>query len=100
MLETFILDGHEPKPASGTEWSKWFQSVERRCVALTEEDGGVSIATVFFGHSLGEGPPLLFETMVLGGAHDQHQKRYSTWDDAEKGHAEIVAMVKNGVDPE
>jgi len=50
---------------------------------------------VFLGlnHSFGEGPPLLFETMVFGGALDQEQARYTTWEQAEAGHKQMLARV-------
>ena len=52
--------------------------------------GEVSVSTVFlWGH------PLLFETMVFGGKLDQEQKRYSTWEEAERGHAAMVERVKS-----
>ena len=53
-----------------------------------EQFGSVSVSTVFLGmdHSFGGGSPVLFETMIFGGEHDQYQERYCTWDEAEKGH--------------
>ncbi len=56
----------------------------------------VYISTVFLAidHSFGDGPPLLFETMVFGGELDQSQERYSTWDEAEAGHKAWVERVK------
>lgn len=55
----------------------------------------VQVSTVFLhmDHSFNGGPPLLFETMVFGGLHDNHQVRYTSWDEAEKGHNEICQMV-------
>ena len=34
--------------------------------------------------------PLLFETMVFGGTMNQAQWRYSTWEQAEAGHQEVI----------
>ena len=34
--------------------------------------------------------PLLFETMVFGGTMDHAQWRYSTWEQAEAGHQEVL----------
>lgn len=65
----------------------------------------VRISTVFLGldHSFGEGEPLLFETMIFGGEHDDYQDRYSTWDEAVAGHERAVNLcieikdeIKNG----
>lgn len=58
------------------------------------------ISTVFLGfdHSYGDGPPLLFETMIFNEigcqAYESYQPRFSTWDEAIEGHAAAVAMVK------
>ncbi len=55
----------------------------------------VQVSTVFLhmDHSFNGGPPLLFETMVFGGLHDNHQVRYTSWEEAEIGHNEICQMV-------
>ena len=77
------------------EWARWFGTAARR---VAEDDvGSIRISTVFLGidHSLFEGPPLLFETMIFGGAHNEHQARCSTWDQAVAQHAEAVAMARS-----
>lgn len=57
------------------------------------------VSTVFLSmdHSLGgligDGSPVLFETMVFGGEHDEYQERYHTYDEAEEGHKRICEMV-------
>ena len=56
----------------------------------------IHVSTVFIGinHNFtGEGPPLVFETMVFGGAFDHQQRRYATWEEAEWGHVEILTEV-------
>lgn len=83
----YILDDKTPIECPDIiEWGKWFEKAERH-VAKTEA-GDVKVSTVFLGldHSFGEGPPLLFETMIFGGDHDEEMWRYSTWDEAEQGH--------------
>lgn len=60
---------------------------------------GVRVSTIFlrFGvPSFFDGPdvpPVLFETMVFGGPLDEERIRYRTLDEAEAGHAEMVARV-------
>ena len=58
--------------------------------------GNIEISTVFLGldHSFGGKKPLLFETMIFGGKLDQEQERYTTWEQAEKGHKGMVNKVK------
>ena len=57
--------------------------------------GKAYVSTVWLGldHRFGDGPPLIFETMVFGGKHDQHTDRYSTEEEAREGHDRIVRMV-------
>lgn len=38
--------------------------------------------------------PILYETMVFGGEHDQLQKRYATYNEAVTGHNEIIRLIK------
>ena len=45
---------------------------------------------------LREGPPILLETMIFGGRHDEFLKRCATWDEAEAMHVEAVQLVRSG----
>lgn len=58
--------------------------------------GDVRVSTVFLSvnHQWEPGPPILFETMVFGGKHDDFQERYETWEQAKAGHQRAVEMVK------
>lgn len=58
--------------------------------------GDAEVSTVWLGldHSyFDDSPPLIFETLVFGGKHDQHMVRYSTEEEAREGHARVVRMV-------
>jgi len=46
-------------------------------------------------HTYGEGEPLLFETMIFGGEHDDYQERYSTYEEALEGHQRAIQLVTN-----
>lgn len=71
-----------------------YQSIDNRRVAFTKF-GEIEISTVFLGINHGYfGEPQWFETMVFGGPLDQHQDRYATYEEAEAGHALMVARVK------
>ena len=96
MTDQFILDGHEPVPCDDLfEWGRWLQTAERK--GASDTVGDVRVSTVFLGleHSFGEGPPVLFETMVFGGTLSDEMDRYCTWDEAEAGHAAMVRRVRN-----
>lgn len=96
MIQWYILEGKTPKATDMLTAAQHFERPYSRQVAL-DKIGDVSISTVFLGFDhrmFGEGPPILFETMIFGGDHDQYQERYCTWDEAEAGHASAVALVK------
>jgi hypothetical protein len=89
----YILNGKTPvKCENIIEWAQQFETMDR-VVAKTNK-GDITVSTVFLGidHSFNDGVPLLFETMIFGGEHDQGQWRYSTWEQAEKGHKEACKL--------
>lgn len=92
----YILDkdGNPVPEPDVMKWARWFGETERH-VAMTEIRG-CRISTVFLGidhRFLGDGPPILWETMVFGGEFDQLQERYSSLEDAKRGHDAIVGKV-------
>lgn len=92
----YILDGKTVVPTTDIKkWGEWFQeNYNNRHVADTKKDN-IRVSTVFLGvdHSLGYGPLQVFETMVFGGEHDGDMNRYSTWEEAEKGHNTVCIQV-------
>lgn len=92
----YVLEGKETvEVGSLEEWARRMAGVDRH-VGFTELPSGVVVSTIFLGidhrHSIfGKGPPLLFETMVFKGGESEDQYRYSTWEEAEAGHARAVA---------
>lgn len=94
MSDKYILDGHKIVPCDDIlEWGKWVKKAERHVADDRKND--IRVSTVFLGldHSFGQGPPLLFETMVFGGEHDGDMDRYSTWKEAEQGHKMMCNIV-------
>ena len=67
---------------------------ERFRVARTELPDGVLVSTVFLclDHSYDGGEPVLWETMIFGGIHDQDQNRYTSYEAALEGHAQMVEL--------
>lgn len=95
MSDKYILIGKEPILEKDLlKWARKFETVDRR--VARDKIGKVSVSTVFLGldHNFDGGKPLLFETMIFGGKHDQYTDRYSTWEEAEKGHKKAVELVK------
>ena len=94
----YILDGKMPVRCDDLHmWAIWFDTANRH-VALTQINEDVKVSTVFLGndHNWDDGPPILFETMIFGGPHDEFQERYCTWAEAEAGHARAVALARSG----
>jgi hypothetical protein len=76
-----------------------YQDAHKR-VASTRR-GKVWVSTVFLGidHQFGDGPPLVFESMVFGGPKDQYMDRYSSYDDALMGHRRMCRIAFPPVAP-
>ena len=93
----YILVGKQVVSCSDLmTWGEWFETHDRQ-VAYTEQDE-VRVSTVFLGIDMGfgDGPPVLFETMVFRGHDDWREEgceRYCTWDEAEAGHKRWVMQV-------
>ena len=98
--DKYILDGQTPVVEPDLlKWAAWFEKFPNRVVAKTWV-GSSEVSTVFlaFDHNFhGEGPPVLFETMIFHGARDGDQRRYCTYAEAQAGHAEWVAELKQGL---
>jgi hypothetical protein len=83
------------------QWSDLMEDDDYRRVALDLVDDRWSVSTVWLGldhQFLGDGPPLIFETMVFDKGspsyHDMEQRRYSTLEQALAGHAEMVQLAE------
>lgn len=91
-------EGNPTLCASLEEYAAWAGSRNRELdrVALDVLEGDIRISTVFLGmdHNYYGGPPLLYETMIFGGSHDEYQRRYSTRAEAVAGHKEALALAK------
>lgn len=99
MGNNYILDdqGVPVKEPNLTKWAKWFEDDEVRRVAATDLDDDIRVSTVFLGidHRFGgTGDPILYETMIFGGEHNDYQTRCCTKGEALKQHEEAVALVK------
>jgi hypothetical protein len=80
-------------------WGKYMEGGNRH-VAWTQITSETKVSTVFIGidHRIyGNGPPVLFETMIFGGPLDEYQWRYASYDDAEVGHRMAVAEAREAI---
>lgn len=87
-LTRYILDGHTPvKCPDLKEWAEWYETADRQ-VSMTGNDN-IWVSTIFLGLNhrfISEGPPILFETIIFGGEHDNKGCRSETWEEAELIH--------------
>ncbi len=99
-MGNYILVDKKPVEAELLEWAKFFEQKDSRRVCLDKfKNDSITVSTVFLGidHNWGEGPPILFETMIFGGAlgvhYDEYQDRYCTWEEAEEGHVNAIKII-------
>lgn len=92
MADYYDRDG---TPMTLMEWASAFETrMEKKRVAETTLPNGRWVSTVWLGlnHAFGDGPPLIFETMVFDGHDTMHsldEDRYSTEAEALAGHAAL-----------
>lgn len=79
------------------KWCMWFETNETS--VAYQIIGDIIVSTVFLGinHQFSDGPPILFETMIFGGPHDQYQERYTTREEALLGHEDALKLVRSGL---
>ena len=95
MADYYDRDGIE---MTVDQWITDFKNMDKRRVAVDEVPPNVKISTVWLGlnHQYGEGPPMIFETMVFGGPMDGEMWRYSTEEEALSGHKRMYELVTKG----
>jgi hypothetical protein len=99
-LGKYILaeDGKTPVECDNEVlWAKWFQGTERHVARWHSADGKVTVSTVFLGldHNFEGGEPVLWETLISGGEHDEFMDRYTSYEDALNGHEQAIMMVES-----
>lgn len=93
MGELYILcDGQPVREPDKDIWERWFEQNGAICKIADDEIMEVRVSTSFLGvdYGRGDGPPLVFETLVFGGRSDGDTQRYATRDEALAGHLKIV----------
>jgi hypothetical protein len=113
----FLLGpNHEVLPVRDLyEWAQGFEAAERHVAQTTINS--LRVSTIFLGldYSRGHGPPLFFETMIFKDERypppeppevyfkrfeawrANFQNRYTTWDEARKGHELVVTIIREGL---
>lgn len=96
------------KPLSTLEWAEVFEKTEDRIIGQKKLwFGRIEVSTVYLGidHDFGYYPatrpnphPIIFETLVfVRGRGDGPMVRYSTEDEARRGHKRMIRMFLNPI---
>ena len=94
----YILDEeNKPVKSSISIAGEWLDKNLKRKAVKQEYIGDVYVSTVFLGldHSFKSDKPVLWETMIFGGDHDQYQERYTSYEDAFEGHQKALNLINN-----
>lgn len=102
--DRYILVNGEPvQEPDLLTWGRWLEeNHEAKRVGTTDVDG-VRVSTVFLGmdhnlcfdsDDLENYRPVLWESMVFGGALDEEQWRYDSLEKAKRGHECLVRLAK------
>lgn len=102
MSEIPMYYGRDGQPVDQAEMLRLFGDPALRRVAEdTIGEAWVSTVHLVLDHSFGlGGPPIIFETMIFGGSHNQWQARYTSEEQARAGHEAVVQALREGREPE
>jgi len=98
MGRWYILDeNNKPVVASAiNEYVDWEEAnPTKKAVKQENVNDDIYVSTVFLGldHAWDSNIPVLWETMIFGGDHDQYQERYTSYEDALEGHQIALNLV-------
>lgn len=89
----YVLRGRDVVAVNSLEeWSRSF-NYDGRHVGRTQVLD-FEVSTVFLGIDRGYEDLMIFETLVFGGKLDGYMWRYSTYEEAERGHQAAVSAVQ------
>lgn len=94
----YILDGHNLVPVDLVTFEEWRERHKDELqIAHSELPDGRSVSTVFTGRNLEHltKPPIVFETIIHGGAFNGWTTGYSTYEEALKGHNGWVKTLRD-----
>ena len=96
---TALPKGEYPKQGSFTESIKHvgnsFIGEQRISTVFLHFDHGLN-----FGTDTEPSDPVLFESMIFGGAYDEYQRRYCTYAEALEGHNNLVKALEEERHPD
>lgn len=87
-------------PMEMEDWARSFEDTRGRRIGRNRLPTGVRVSTVWLGldHRFGEGPPLIFETMIFGLKRPHEPMwRYTTEAEARKGHWKALCFARKEI---
>ena len=96
MSKWYILDDdNNPVKSTVNEFVDWEEAYPEKRIIKQYDNDEVFVSTVFLGldHAWNSDIPVLWETMIFGGEHDQYQERYTSYEDALEGHKIALNLV-------
>lgn len=100
-MNWYILQNGKARPATIQEANQQLADINTRRIDHTTITNDCLVSTIFLvlDHNMGQGPPILFETLVFGGQYDGTMFRSSALGQAKKIHWEIVDNLRAGQPP-
>ena len=98
MSKWYILDDdNNPVKSTVNEFVDWEEAYPEKRIIKQYDNDEVFVSTVFLGldHAWNSDVPVLWETMIFGGEHDQYQERYTSYKDALEGHEKALELLNN-----
>ena len=99
MNEKYILVDQHPVPEPDViAWGRWFENAKDQRIVCRTTVGDANVSTVFLAidhRFFGDGPPILWETIIFGGRYDEWQARHTSREDAERHHRKVVEALRN-----
>lgn len=92
----YTLDeNNKPIASTAMDSASWMDKNPEKKAVKQEYIDNVKVSTVFLGldHAWNSDIPVLWETMIFGGEHDQYQDRYTSYEDALEGHQTALNLV-------
>ena len=91
----------DPWPVDLLTWGQWFETHRaERIVQQDDVSPAIRVSTVFLGvdHGWGDGPPLIFETMIFRDGSGEECWRYTTRAEALAGHARALQVARGEIE--
>jgi hypothetical protein len=84
------------REVDGLSWAQWFLGAGDHRLVAVGFVAGATISTQFIGVSFQvQGPPLLWQTIIIGGDRNGYQRSYASLEAARVGHQELIEQLKS-----